>query len=298
MSTDSPPDDDRMKMTSRSTKKGRRSPGRRSLSRALSGRLLSVANLVGAPVVDARGARAGRLHDLTARWDAEKQNPPVATILVKTGRSVVSLAASAVVLEQNRVSIKPPAVAVTSPAPRPDEFWLARDVLDHQLVDVVGVQVVRAADIYLADLGEGWVVAGVDISIRAFLRRTLRRRRHCPAPVRSIKWSEIQAFVPREVVGDKSAPTGPAAHAGSPVSSVRLAVPSAELRKLRERDVVALLEGLSRSAQAQLTQLADESVVSAALRKLEPGALDALIAELDPEDQAKLLSAVDRSREQ
>ena len=33
---------------------------------------------------------------------------------------------------------------------RPGEVLLARDVVDHQLVDVDGVQVIRAADLYLA----------------------------------------------------------------------------------------------------------------------------------------------------
>ena len=48
---------------------------------------------------------------------------------------------------------------------------LARDLLDHQLVDVDGVQVIRAADLYLAWVGDDLRLVGVDVSVQSLLRR-------------------------------------------------------------------------------------------------------------------------------
>jgi hypothetical protein len=48
---------------------------------------------------------------------------------------------------------------------------LAREVLDRQVVDTSGVQVVRAADAYLVDGPQGWELAGIDVGLRSFGRR-------------------------------------------------------------------------------------------------------------------------------
>jgi hypothetical protein len=50
------------------------------------------------------------------------------------------------------------------------------DVLDHQLVDLVGLEVRRANDIHLLDRPNGWELTGVDVASRAFLCRLGPRR--------------------------------------------------------------------------------------------------------------------------
>jgi hypothetical protein len=57
------------------------------------------------------------------------------------------------------------------------------------MVDVDGVQIVRAADVFLALAGDGWVLGGIDVGVWSFLRRLLPRRRSCPPPSRFIDWA-------------------------------------------------------------------------------------------------------------
>ena len=81
---------------------------------------------------------------------------------------------------------------------RPGEVLLAKDVLDHQLVDVDGVQVIRAADLYLAEVIGRIRLVGADVSNATLLRRLGPRRwRPRPTPDRVIDWAAIQPFTSR-----------------------------------------------------------------------------------------------------
>ena len=285
--------------TGGSVRSGRTLPARvghrhRDIARALSGHLLSLANLVGVPVLDADGDKAGRLHDVVVRWDTKSQHPPVVAVLVSAGRSINRLGIADVALRQKEVRVAAASIAVSSKTLRDDEFSLAEDLLDHQLVDVAGVEVVRAADLYLAKRDGSWELEGIDVGLRAYLRRVLPRHRACPPPSRSIGWSQLQAFVPRDPEKSGGDPQRPAAAAGIPGTTVRLAQPASQLHRLRVGEVVELLSGLGRAQQAQLVTMADSEVVADALGRLDPKTLDALMAELEPADQAKLLALTDR----
>lgn len=273
------------------TRVGRR---HQAIARALSGHLLSVANLVGVPVLDADGDKAGRLHDVVVRWDRKSPYPPAVAVLVNSGRSINRLEIADVTLRQKDVRVAATSIAVSSRTLHADEFSLAEDLLDHQLVDVAGVEVVRAADLYLANRDGSWELEGIDVGLRAYLRRVLPRRRSCPPPSRSIGWSQLQAFVPRDPEKSGGKPQRPAAGAGMPGTTVRLAQPASQLHRLRVGEVVELLSGLGRAQQAQLVTMADSEVVADALERLDPKTLDALMAELEPADQAKLLALTDR----
>lgn len=50
---------------------------------------------------------------------------------------------------------------------------LGRDVMDSQVVDVMGTRVVRVNDVRLAGLGSDWRLDGVEVGVRALLRRLL-----------------------------------------------------------------------------------------------------------------------------
>src|SRR5260370_40912165 len=61
-----------------------------------------------------------------------------------------------------------------------DDVALARDVLDRQLVDTSGLQVVRAAHAYLFNGPHGWELAGLHVGLLAFGRRLGPPRRARP----------------------------------------------------------------------------------------------------------------------
>jgi hypothetical protein len=247
-----------------------------------------LANLRGRPIVDRSDTRLGRVNDIIVRWDTTTPHPPVTRVVVRVGKGLVTIAARDVTLTQTLLRLQSPGVEADMPSHEAGEVALARDVLDHQLVDVTGVNVVRAADVYLAATGSGWELAGVDVGLWALLRRALPKRRTCPPPDRALDWTDLQAFVPRFPDEAPREATGPAGAANLSGSSMQTAVPAAALHRLRATDVAVLLGGLDRGGQAQLSGLADSSTVADALRDLEPAKLAALLADLDEADRAKL----------
>jgi hypothetical protein len=155
------------------------------------------------------------------------------------------------------------------------------------MVDVDGVQIVRAADVFLALAGDGWVLGGIDVGVWSFLRRLLPRRRSCPPPSRFIDWAELYALLPPLDDGHD------ADAANLAPRSVQLAASVKELRTLKAADVARLLQGVSRQHQAQIAlALQGSPSVAAVLRELEGPKLDALLAELDSEDRRRLLALV------
>jgi hypothetical protein len=169
-----------------------------------------------------------------------------------------------------------------------DDVALARDVLDRQLVDTSGVQIVRAADAYLLNGPQGWELAGIDVGLLSFGRRLVTRRRACPPPDRVIDWAQLQAFVPRFTDTTTAWQSAPTTAAGTAGSGLQLGRSAAQLKELRGPEVAALLSGLSRHQQAQVVAMAHPSAAAEALRQLDPDHREALLAELDEADRARL----------
>jgi hypothetical protein len=258
----------------------------------LASELLSLANLVDRPVHGPSGVRVGRVDDVVVRWVSGTPHPPISGILVRVGRGLAMTPVAQLTLTQSSVQLSSSPITVAAPARHEGDVALRRDVLDRQLVDVRGVEVVRAADIYLLKVAQGWELAGVDVGTWALLRRLFPKRHRCPPPDRAVDWADLQAFVPRSPDQSPTGCGGPASAAGTPGGGMQLAYPAAELHRLRAKDVAALLTGLNRRPQAELAAMADPRVVGQVLAELEPAKLDALLAELDENDQARLKALI------
>jgi sporulation protein YlmC with PRC-barrel domain len=258
--------------------------------RMIAGEVISLAHLLGRPVVDPDGNRVGRVNDIAVHWDAGTAHPRVSGVLVSVSKGLAFVSVSEVILEQTKVRLLPNQVLVSTPVRDEGDIALARDVLDRQLVDIGGVQVVRAADVYLARLADGWELAGVDVGYRAYARRLLLKRRRCPPPDRAVDWADLQTFVPSVARPDTAGRTGPAAAAGTVGSGIQLGTPAKDLHKLRTKDVAALISDLGRREQAQVASLVTPSAAVEALRALSPKQRDALLTELSESDRARLVA--------
>jgi sporulation protein YlmC with PRC-barrel domain len=264
-----------------------------AVRRTIADQVISLAHLLGRPVRDDTGTRVGRVSDVVVRWGAGGTHPAVVGVLVRVGGGFALAEQPDVTLRQTEVRLRSARLTVSRPVRQSGDVALARDVLDHQLVDITGVQVVRAADLYLVKGPRGWELAGVDVGHRSFVRRLLPKARVCPSPDRVIDWADLQAFVPRFTDPALPAEPDPAAAAGAVGGSMQLARPAAELTKLRARDVAAILAGLSRASQAQVAALAAPSAAAEALRQLDPARRNALLAELSETDRARLQALLD-----
>ena len=236
-----------------------------------------MAHLVGRPILNSQGTRVGKVADIVVRWDPGVAYPPVTGVLVPLGRGFGVIDQEAVILSQTGVRLRTERNVVSRPIRREGDVALARDVLDHQLVDIAGVQVVRASDVYLLNGPNGWELAGVDVGVRSLGRRLLPRRRRCPPVDRVIDWAELHAFVPRFTDTASAWESGSARAAGAPGSGVQLGDAVAKLKTLRANEVATILGDLPRTQQAELAVLAQPGAAAEALARLDPEHREALL---------------------
>lgn len=271
-------------------------------TRSLRDHLISLAGIVHGPVLNQAGEEIGSVTDVVAQWDGEEPYPPVTGLVVQVGRREAYFHIDDVAdVTHDLVKMRSARVDLREFARRPGEVMLARDVVDHQLVDVDGVQVIRAADLYLAWMpgpataaptragppGPARVLrlVGADVSMQTLLRRLGPKRwRGRPTPERVIDWSNIQPF------------------AGQ-VRQVALRESNQGLQRLRPGELADLLEDLGREGRQELLASLEPEAAADALEEMDPEELSALLRETPPQQAAELVAnmepdeAVDALRE-
>ncbi len=257
-------------------------PSERTLaSRQLRQDIVSLAGLITRPVLNQAGDEVGRVADLLAKVHGSGEVYPLVTgIVIRVGRRHAFLDSAAIDRMRRRsVTLKTARLDLREFARREGEVLLARDIMDHQLVDTDEIQVIRAADLYLAQVGEQIHLVGVDVSLQTLLRRLGPRRfRWHPTQDRVIDWASIESF------GEDS-PEEPAA--------VKLRTPHAALRRLRPAELADVLEGLGRSGRQELLDSLDDDLAADALEEMEPHELTALLREVTPARAAELIAGME-----
>jgi sporulation protein YlmC with PRC-barrel domain len=169
----------------------------------LEGSLISLAALLGTEVKDSAGAPVGQLRDAVVRWTKGRSYPAVTAIVVRTGRRDVLVGARWVEFSApSSVRLRSSAVYARAIKRHPADVALAHDVLDRQIVDAAGVQIVRPADLYLSVLDGRIDLVGIEIGVLAPLRRLgPKRLRSRFRPERVIDWTSIRSFSPARADG-------------------------------------------------------------------------------------------------
>jgi CBS domain-containing protein len=242
--------------------------------------LISLAGLVGSPAVNPAGDPIGRVVDAVARWDGQEAYPAVTGLVLAIGgrrafapmEQVESVSRTGVTMSSARFNL-------LEFERREGEVLLARDVLDHQLVDVDGRQVIRPADLYLAPTPARDTpvlrLVGVDVSAQTLLRRLGPKRwRTVPTPERVIDWATIRPF-------------------GGEVSHVPLRASQDQLHRLRPGELADLLEDLGRDARQELLASLEPERAADALEEMDPEELGALLRETPPEEAAALVARME-----
>jgi CBS domain-containing protein len=233
--------------------------------------LVSLAGLIGRPVLDMNGKEIGRLVDLVVR-PGQETYPPVSGLVIKianrksfiNGARISRLSPDSIVLSSAIINLE-------DFARRPGESLLDADVLDHQIVDVDGLRVVRTSDLYLAPFNKEIRVVGVDISFMSFLRRlfpgSLARR---PTPEHVLDWASVASLTDSTGV-------------------VRTSGTRAALSQLRPADLADLIEDLAGREQSALIELLDPDLAADALEEMKGEELEGVLRGLTSEVAANLL---------
>jgi CBS domain-containing protein len=200
-------------------------------ARAGGPRRLYLSQLFRVPVTDRGGEHIGRLSDLIARLRGADQ--PVLTGLVATvgGRSVFVPIEQVSALGDRELRLTSARLDLRKFERREGEVLLRADVLGHRLLDVRSAQLIKAADLELAQQDGEWVITGV-----ASRRQAHRVFRHRSAEARQRAFHEWSRFEP--LIG----------HPGSAGSRY----PVGRIRRLKPAQIADLLEDASKEEESEI----------------------------------------------
>ena len=216
--------------------------------------VLLLSRVTGREVVGPDHRGLGRLADLTVRID--DGGPPVVNRLVVTRRGgptlLVPWAAvdrfdpGPVVLASAR-GFEVPSLAG---ALHPDELLLVRDVLDTQVVDVVGQRLARVADVLLNGGGDGALeICGVEVGFRGVLRRL--GLGVGPPKQDVVAWSDLH------LASDRG-------------HSVQLSAPRSAVHRLDPRGLAALISRVDVDAADDILEARGPDVAAETVREVHP----------------------------
>jgi hypothetical protein len=218
----------------------------------LSGSVLSLAAMLGTEVRNAAGRNVGRLRDVVVHWTTRGAYPPVRAVVLRSGRHNVLIGARWLETSPpGTVRLRSSHAHASAVERHRADVALAADVLDRQVVDADGVQVVRPADLYLAVAQDRIELVGVEVGVGALLRRLgPRALRSRFRPQRVIDWASISAFVPARSDGDRHR----GRHsdiAGATGAGIALDRSASEVKRLGPRDIQDTLDQLDAERRTQ-----------------------------------------------
>jgi CBS domain-containing protein/sporulation protein YlmC with PRC-barrel domain len=230
-----------------------------------------LSQILGRPVLEPDGARVGTLRDLLIL--TEVPYPPVRAVVVRSARRLHAVPWSDVSSVTPRgTALRRPFAPQAYPEPGADLIWLARDVLDKQIVDTAGVKLVRVNDLALVPINDELRLGGVDSSTAGLLRRLglewpaglLGRGR-----LRLIDWEQVDV--------------GPA------IDEVRLNVTFDRLRRMRSADIAAVISQMSAGEAADVLEALQEKTAARALAEVSEDHRAAVLSAMEPEEAADVL---------
>ncbi|MDD5447847.1 MAG: CBS domain-containing protein [Actinomycetota bacterium] len=240
--------------------------------------MLYLSTMLGSSVIDAEGKRIGRLADLVVR--EEKGFPRVQEILIEARRGFKRWYFSASWLDIWEVDRKRLVLASGASKARMERngIFLARDLLDRQIVDLDGYKVVRVSDVRLMEVGRDLRVMGVDVGFPAILRRLgfsrLAQSFQNIAPgflgEKMIPWDFISLISPTE-------------------SDIQLRIEHRRLHQLHPSDIADILEQLDEEKRAKMFALLEDPKAAEVLSEMVPQVRSALAENLTDARLSKFL---------
>lgn len=200
----------------------------------------------------ALGGVVGRLADLTVRIDGDGGPQLVERLLVRRRGAAAELISWDAVrrFEAGRPVLRADAPSVPLRELGDDEILLGRDVLDTQVVDVVGQRLARVADVLLNGGGDGALeICGVEVGFRGVLRRL--GLGVGPPKQDVVAWSDLH------LASDRG-------------HSVQLSAPRSAVQRLDPRGLAALISRVDVDAADDILEARGPDVAAQAVREMHP----------------------------
>ena len=235
-----------------------------------------LSRILGKPVWDSQGERLGKCVDVLVA-EVETGFPPLRAIALGNGHEPR-------LIPSDSIAWLTPSIILNTPAPPPyepqgDELWLAKHVLDRQIVDTEGRRLVRANDLQLArSCPSGpYCLAGVDVGTRGLLRR-LGVEGPSAAVARLVRRQVPDAVIPWSDV--------------APLQSdepIRLRISREKISELHPADIAAIVSELDRPMGQALLHTMDNETIADTMEEFEPELQVSILGTLAPERAADVL---------
>jgi magnesium transporter len=258
-----------------------------------------ISELLGRPIIDVDGERIGQLDELIASVRGDMPHPAIVALIAKCRSQELLISFSDVtVLLAPSISIKCRLADIKPFKSTPGDLYLARDVLDKQIIDTNGVRVVRVNDLEVARVNGNYYVANVDVSGVGLMRRlglpkfaqniVARIRRRQATGI--ISWDNVELLS-----GDQP---------------MRLKVPGEKLADLHPADLAEIISDLTRPESNKLLETLDVKTLADTLEEVEPEFQASLVEtmsdekvadvleEMAPDEAADLLAEIPQDRSQ
>jgi CBS domain-containing protein/sporulation protein YlmC with PRC-barrel domain len=237
-----------------------------------------LSEILGAEVIDVEQRRAGRVRDVAVA--TAEPYPVVTGVLLNPRRGLMvpwsnvrTIAGREIALRARRDDLP------LQPVPDQD-IWLARDVLDKQVIDTDGRRLVRVNDLQLVESAGRMLLVGADIGTRGLLRRLgiehvgkslvrLVSRRDLPMVL--VSWDVVQPL--REESAD----------------AVRLRVSQKKIGKLHPADIADIVEELSAKERSAIFESLTDEVAADTLEEMETDDQVSVIEHMEPERASEIL---------
>lgn len=236
-----------------------------------------LSQILGKPVWDSTGQRVGSCADILVK-DIASGFPLVRAMALKNGNAEPRL------IPAESISWLAPSIILNSVDPPPyepvgDEVWLARQVLDRQIVDTDGRRLVRVNDLQLVRTNADgpYCLGGVDVGGLGLLRRLgvanptarLYKLLGKRVPHSIVPWSEVAPLQAQE--------------------PLRLKVSRDRISELRPADIAQIVTELDRPMGDALLNTLSTETIADAMEEIEPELQASIIGTMAPERAADVL---------
>lgn len=266
-----------------------------------------LSDMLGVPVTDVDGRPVGRLEDVLAAVSGDVPHPQVRALAVKHKQTTRLIPIDAVaVLIAPAIPLNQPQAAVAAYVPSEGDLYLARDVLDKQIIDTNGARVVRVNDLELGRVNNCFYVVNVDVGGQGLLRRLglgrategLGRWLGRAAPAGVIAWDHVELLSGNQpmrlrVPGDKMADLHPADLA-EVISHLNRTETDKLLGSLDVETLADTLEEVETEFQVSLVEAMPDEKVADVLEAMSPDEAADLLAEMPEDRSQELLNLMER----
>jgi magnesium transporter len=244
-----------------------------------------LSQIIGKKVFDANDRYIGKVSDVLVNLilspsESATERAQVTAFRLKTpaGKACYDISGFEIQKIKRKIGIICTHLEIISHEQESHGIYLARTVLDKQIVDINGHKLVRVNDIRMVMVTAGLYAIAVDIGIEGLLRRIgadvpvrkILALFGLKIPSKFILWDDVEAIDYRNL-------------------HIKLSTPSSKLHTLHPSDLADLIEELDKASSRMVFQSLDEEKAADVLEELEPHAQVHMIESLPVEKAADVL---------